>query len=168
MANRQLIREILAKYNVELHIKHDDTTLEDVSSKLGSVFKQTAIVAPFTGVIRDVYARLGVKSTAEKIEDIPAPYEKVVAATALSINRNSLDLQQMLDVKQGAYFEVALAASVLSAEGRLEINLEESEGKIHVVAKSITPGQMYSWGRVTTILDNLFSGITDYLKTLSD
>ncbi len=164
--DRAKVRDILTEYDVQLNIVHDDTKIDDVAGKLGGLAEQLSVpMLPLMGMMRDTFARMGVKTSKNGSRTYSDSYKRVVAALALSVNRNRMDLQQMLDVDSGAYFEVAIPASVASGEGTFKIFIVDGES-IQVNAEIEIPGQLQSWGKGTALVDNLFKGIDDYLKII--
>jgi len=164
MTERLPIRAILEQRNVALDIVHNHTTLEDVADKL-SPFAQVVNILPLAGMFRDALARKGVKSTTKRSDRFKASYEKVIASVALAINKTRLDLQQMLDIDAGGYFEVAIPASVASGEGTLQIFVIDGE-EIEVNAEVVIPGQMQAWEKGKTSIDNFFKAVDEYLELI--
>jgi hypothetical protein len=102
MGQRSTIRDILQKRNIELHIRHDTTSLDDVADKLSPLVKGGAMMAPLVGIMRNTYARMGMKSTAQKSQTFTdVSYDKVVAATVLTINKIGWTSNRCWTLKKG-------------------------------------------------------------------
>lgn len=169
MSKRTSIRDILAARNIQLHSFQDNTTLANVGEKAASLMGEVNLLAHLFPVIRDFGANLGIKSTTEQTADFDYSYEKVVAATVLAINQQRLDLQQMLDIEKGGYFEIAIPASMTSGEGKIIFIVEEmDQSLVSVTGKAEVPGQKFAWGRLKAMLTNVFDQIPNYLKILPD
>jgi hypothetical protein len=159
------IHEILKFYNIEVELKADTTSVDDVAKQLAPLSGTETLFGPLMKAAFAFWKRAGVKSEGKQAVTFAASYEKVVASLAMALQREQYVIRQCLDTETGCYIEVTLPKDMFSLGGIVTFDVSPlTPQSIQVKAAFVIPGQMQAWGKGRDTINTVFAAIPDYLR----
>lgn len=159
------VKDILAEHGIVFQEK-EGASLKDVAKDLGPFAQllQVSWITIFFEPMRDFFAYFGFKSRVSDLVPFNEPFDKVLVSVARAIREQKLSVREVADTTfGGAYFDIALPATITSSEGSMTIFIRERPEGILIDIEASVPGQIHAGGRLTMAVGNLKRSIGEYM-----
>ncbi|HVT28858.1 MAG TPA: zinc ribbon domain-containing protein [Lacipirellulaceae bacterium] len=110
-------------------------------------------------VVQPLYARLGIKTGKERIEELSVPVGKVIVRALCSLARHGQLLRSITQATDGCLFEATLPSDMFALEGSLLVSVRRSGSRTEVRSATCIEGQLYDWGKSKRSLNQLFADL---------
>lgn len=110
-------------------------------------------------VFQPLYAKAGIKTGKQRVEQVDAPTGKVIVRALCSLAKHAQQLRRVTQATDGCGLEAVLASDMWSFEGELLIGLRRQGPSTEVTGRTIIKGQLYDWGKSKRCLKRLFADL---------
>lgn len=108
-------------------------------------------------VVQPLYARLGIKTGKERVQELSAPVGKAIVRTLCSLASHGQIVRSVTQANDGCLFEAELPSDIFAMEGKFLVSVRRTGFELAEV-RGITciEGQLYDWGKSKRCLEQLF------------
>jgi hypothetical protein len=150
------VRDLLARQVVQAK---KPMSGEDFLASVDKLIKFDVPVEQIARIAQPLATRLGIKTGKVRRETFPLPPGRVIVSVLCSMARRGQTLHDIEQAQDGCTFEAVIPSDMWSFEGALVVTVRQQDTGTAVEAATRIYGQLFDWGKSTTILNDLFGDI---------
>ncbi|PQO26644.1 zinc ribbon domain-containing protein [Blastopirellula marina] len=110
-------------------------------------------------IAQPLWAKAGVRTGKERAEEIMAPIGRTIARAVCSLAKNGQSVESVEQGEGGCVLTAVLPSSIWAMKGELKVSCVRLEHGSLIGAETNIPGQMFDWGKSTSVLAQLFDDL---------
>ncbi|TWT30571.1 hypothetical protein [Blastopirellula retiformator] len=110
-------------------------------------------------ISQSMYAKMGMKTGQERVEEIAAPIGRTIARVVCSLAKHGQKIESVQQGDGGCVITAEFPSSIWAMKGELKVSIVQLPTGTLVGAETIIPGQWFDWGKSTAALALLFDDL---------
>lgn len=156
LAGHPEVRELLAR---QASLAKKPMSGEEFLTSIDKLIEVGVSIEKIAKIAQPLAARLGIKTGKVRTQCYSLPPGRVIVGVLCSMARRGQSLRTIEQAQDGCTFEAAIPSDMWSFEGDFFVTVRRRDADTTIEAATRIQGQLFDWGKSTSILDSLFADI---------